>query len=90
MSGFWDTLGKVSNILEEVNESVDTTNYGINKAQSSKGKLDRALNRIKTGEDVRDRKRAEVYDRKGNRWINWTIVLCIISIIATIVVCIFM
>lgn len=96
MSGLWDALDKVSNILDEIGETMDdakdavnTTNYSIDKVQSSKGNLDRVLKRIESGENERDRKLAEIYERKGNVWIYWTIAICVISIIATILICIF-
>lgn len=90
MGGFLDKLNDVSNLLDDVSDTIDTTNYGIKKMQESGQNINWMIQRAASEENEIDRKKIREYEKRENMSIRRTVIFCVLVILATILICIFL
>ena len=92
--GFWDSFDKagvklkdVGELLEVANDTYNTAQHGYSRVKSSKMNFEEVVARNVSGEDMR---LAIKYDRKKDACKRNTIIFCILLIIATILICMYL
>lgn len=96
MGNFWEKFDKIGNkvndigtLLDDVNDAYATTQQGFHKVQNSKRNFDRVVQRMESGKNTKDLDMAVLYYEKTNACKKRTILFCILIILITIAVCIF-
>lgn len=90
MSGFWDQLDDIGDLLDSASKALDTANHGVKKTQETKGNIQKIIERDKSGENQRDLMRIREYEERQTIRIRRTVIFCILMILLTILICIFL
>ncbi len=97
MSGLFDKLNDIGNMLDNISgtidstkDVVDTANYGVKKTQESGKNISKMIQRAMSEENERDRKKIKEYEKRENLSIRRTVIFCILVVVVTILICIFL
>lgn len=96
MSGLFDKLNDIGNMLDNISDTIDSTkdvvdtaNYGVKKTQESGNNISKVIQRDVSGENERDRKKIREYEKRENLSIRRTAIFCILVVLVTILICVF-
>ena len=96
MGGIFDKLNDISNLLDSVSGTIDSTkdvvdiaNHGVKKTQESGKNISKMVQRAMSEENERDRKQIKEYERRETVCIRRTVIFCILMILVTILICVF-
>ncbi len=97
MSGFLDGLNNLSNMLDSLSETIDGTkdvvdaaNYGTKRTQESGKNISKMIQRGMSEENEKAWKKIREYDKREDVSIRRTVIFCILVILATILICVFL
>lgn len=89
MKGFLDRLNDISDVLDDVSAATDIANHGLKKTKESGENISRIARRIASGDNERDRKKIMEYAKRKNACVRRTSIFCILMIIITVLLCVF-
>ena len=97
MSGFFDKLNDIGNMLDNVSGTIDSakdvvdlTNHGVKKTQESGKNISKMIQRGMSEENERDRKKIKEYKMREELSIRRTVIFCVLVVLVTILICIFL
>lgn len=97
MSGIFDKLNDISNILDDISGTIDTTkdmvdiaNHGVKKTQESGKNISKMIQRGLSEENERDKEKIMEYERRETISIHRTIIFCVFAVLVTVLICIFL
>jgi len=90
MGDFFNKLNDISNLLDDVSDTVNTTKHGIDAMHDSGQKITRMIQRATSEENEIARRKIEGYCRRKDKSIRRTILFCIFLIFVTVLICVFL
>lgn len=84
------TLKNVSSTLDDVNSTVDVTSYGIRRTQAAKENINNTIKRAMSEENKRDRYIIMECEKIRAACVRRTVIICILMVIATVLICMFL
>lgn len=97
MSGNFDTLDDIRNLLDSISDTLDNTkgvvdvvNHGLKRTKESEENISRIIQRAMSEENERDMKLIKEYQRRTRLCFRRTVIFCILMILVTILICVFL
>lgn len=93
-------LDNISNIIDDTKDAIDrtiddtkdvvyTANYGLKKTQESGKNISDVIQGEVSGENAKNKEKIIEYEKRENLSVLRTVIFCVLVILATILICVF-